>query len=337
MAGCFALVLSLFVVVFAQGYGLRGPLGSMVKAINGMVEEQERVVAAFVMAMVGLNVTLIGVYFIMMFQLGAIISSAVMILGLMYQYHCAVRIINRFAYTAPESQWSPNAVAEDVLHDDDEPGTVVTTLNSSLLSNASEPSKLSKKNQISFNPFSSSSTGNASYEKAEGESPPQDFYIAMDDNNDDNKSVRSARTTATTFNPVLSAGTSTSSPASTPTTSAGSGGGAGVSLHCGYISMKVDGRFSGYSYLRRYIVVRGRLLFCYKSQEDWDKRPNEPLLRPISLAGYSVQTEIAQNSFGLILLPHEEDEDGRSWQFRCDTMDEMDIWKQAFQRALKHA
>jgi hypothetical protein len=51
-AAVHVLVCTVFVNVFGQGLALRGPVGSMIRAVNGMVLEQEQIIIAFIAAMI---------------------------------------------------------------------------------------------------------------------------------------------------------------------------------------------------------------------------------------------------------------------------------------------
>lgn len=69
-----------------------------VSAVNGMVVEQEQVVTAFLVTIVALAFNLVGTYGIMMDLNGALISSAITIVGLGFWYHFTLRIYNRFKF-----------------------------------------------------------------------------------------------------------------------------------------------------------------------------------------------------------------------------------------------
>ena len=54
------LVCTIFISVFGQGLALRGPLGSMVRAVEGMIVEQEQVVFFFCLSIFSFGFQCIG-------------------------------------------------------------------------------------------------------------------------------------------------------------------------------------------------------------------------------------------------------------------------------------
>jgi hypothetical protein len=71
------LVSTIFVSIYGQGFAIRGPLGSMVKAIDGMIQEQKQIVYGFLFTVIFFELSMIGMYFIMMDPVSAY-SSAVL-------------------------------------------------------------------------------------------------------------------------------------------------------------------------------------------------------------------------------------------------------------------
>ncbi len=69
-----------------------------VKSVEGMAEEQGRVVTAFALTILFVQLNNIGIYWIMMTHHNAIVATVITGVGLMYQYHCTLRIYNRFAF-----------------------------------------------------------------------------------------------------------------------------------------------------------------------------------------------------------------------------------------------
>lgn len=104
-AGVHGLVSSVFVQVFGQGLGLRGPLGSMVRAVEGMVEEQENIVHAFIVAVFSFGFQCIGMYFIMMDWVSATVSSIITMVGIILWYNYALRLYNRFSWKDMNIKW----------------------------------------------------------------------------------------------------------------------------------------------------------------------------------------------------------------------------------------
>lgn len=92
------LLCTVFIAVYGQGLALRGPVGSMVRAVDGMVIEQLQVVSAFVITIISFTMSTVGTYWIMMDSLGAILSSIITLIGMGFWYHYTLRIYNRFKW-----------------------------------------------------------------------------------------------------------------------------------------------------------------------------------------------------------------------------------------------
>jgi hypothetical protein len=54
------------------------------------------------------------------------------------------------------------------------------------------------------------------------------------------------------------------------------------------------------------------------------------------VTGYDVTPEVTEDYFQVVLSPPsgENEESLQSWEFRCDTLQELDEWVQAFQTAV---
>jgi hypothetical protein len=57
-ASMHVLICTVFISIYGQGFALRGPTGSMAKAVEGMVQEQEQIITAFVIAVVNVSLSL---------------------------------------------------------------------------------------------------------------------------------------------------------------------------------------------------------------------------------------------------------------------------------------
>ena len=98
VVGMHLLICTILCSVFGQGLALRGPIGSMVNAITGMVEEQRSIVNFFGLLCVTFNLSLIGLFGMLLDQNNAICMSIIFSLGLYMWYHYSLRIYNRFYY-----------------------------------------------------------------------------------------------------------------------------------------------------------------------------------------------------------------------------------------------
>ena len=80
--GILAILIALLTNVYGQGLALRGPAGSMVKAIDGMIEEQHRFLFFFSLCTLTTALSFIGNFFIMMLEDGAWAAGSIIVIGI---------------------------------------------------------------------------------------------------------------------------------------------------------------------------------------------------------------------------------------------------------------
>lgn len=93
------MLCSLFVGVFGEGMGIRGPLGSMVRAVDGMIEEQMHILFYFNLTIFFFGFFFIGMAWIMMDTETAWVSTALLVCFMFLWYHYNLRIYNKFSFT----------------------------------------------------------------------------------------------------------------------------------------------------------------------------------------------------------------------------------------------
>eukprot|EP01031_Cornospumella_fuschlensis_P046760 gene46760-57263_t len=100
-----SLICSTFLQVFGQGYGLRGPIGSMVLAIDGMVIEQQNILRSFTISIFAFGVNCFSMFWIMMDSENAIACTILTIIGMILWYRYALRLYNRFSWKSMRTDW----------------------------------------------------------------------------------------------------------------------------------------------------------------------------------------------------------------------------------------
>ena len=96
----------------------------------------------------------------------------------------------------------------------------------------------------------------------------------------------------------------------------------------GFMSMRKDDRSK---WKRYYFVMVRSNMYYYKSQSDWElSRTNSVKSRPIDLEGYIVSGVSVEPPYQIVISPAAEDDNRKIWEFRCDTVHEMDAWIQGF-------
>lgn len=176
------LLCTIFINVFGQGLALRGPLGSMVLAVEGMVIEQKQVLFSFILTTAAFGINCIGMYWIMMDQTSAITSSLITLIGMYFWYHYCLRIYNRFKFSSKGADWDDSYNPEGVLDDMEED---VTTQKGSLKSRKNvgvSMGGIPEKTPVVKNPLVDSSS-DATYETHA--SNPSDIFLDLTMDGDD--------------------------------------------------------------------------------------------------------------------------------------------------------
>lgn len=328
-AGCVAFAVqamigSVFISVFGQGVALRGPLGSMVNTVEGMVQEQHNAVILFICAVVCFVIQDIGMSWVMMDMPYAIVCTVIMLLYGLYTYHSALRIYNRFYWEGGTKY--KEALAEEEL-DDLHPEPIVpqhleATRRGTSLTSAStltEP-RDSKK------PFI-----------------PVIFKSKKSANQQQHDEIHQDDDTMSQFSETPYMNMDSGKAPFVPAPVTLSSGADSLRKAGGYLTVKMkQKRFSlgRDPWERRYFVLRHNLIYYYHDKRAFDLDPAKPInTRPIDLEGYRLETDAnnLQAPFLLGLVPISEDDVRKSWKFRCDTISEYRNWVEILTEALKIA
>lgn len=90
------MLCSSFITVYGQGLALRGPVGSLSKALYGMHIEHYHVLTVYIICIVSFGCAMIGVYFAVMEQDSAIVCTCLTASAMYFWYKYVLRIYNRF-------------------------------------------------------------------------------------------------------------------------------------------------------------------------------------------------------------------------------------------------
>eukprot|EP01038_Epipyxis_sp_PR26KG_P014343 gene14343-19236_t len=287
---------SVLIVVYGQGLALRGPVGSMVSAIEGMVIEQKQILLAFVLGIVSFVLSVIGMYFIVMDIFNAIASSVIATIGIIYTYHVSLRIYNRFKYTT-DTDWNDEKKSSDADNDD-------------MDSDYKQP------------------TPSASVDKSNQNDPSMSGHIkSMFRGNSKNKGFDNTtqsvdHKTSSELLTSVSSGTTTASNQTDPFVG-------------GYLTVKTSKAFLD-PWERRYIVIRKSNIYFYQDKRAHQLEPSKPInKRPIDMEGYSLVAGSMEPPFAITLVPIDPDDIRKAWKFRCDTSSEFSEWVNHFSKALQ--
>jgi hypothetical protein len=91
--------------VYALGLALRGPLGSMVIAVDGLAEEKYIIVYTFFAAILSFALSTIAYFWVVETVIFASLSTLIVIVGIYFWYTYSIRIINKFQWDTDQVVW----------------------------------------------------------------------------------------------------------------------------------------------------------------------------------------------------------------------------------------
>jgi hypothetical protein len=110
MAGVHCVLATTFATVWGPGLALRGSKGSMVRAVNGMVEEQQAIFASFGVCMVAFTAMGITTSWLVM-QMEAAIIATVVSAGNLQEMDWWASILLTLPYASHRCSWSGSSYA----------------------------------------------------------------------------------------------------------------------------------------------------------------------------------------------------------------------------------
>lgn len=281
-----------FINIFGPGLALRGPAGSMVRAVEGMVKEKDSIFLAFFLSIVLFQLANLACCFVVMNTNAAWVSMVIFLFGFWYWYKYCIRIYNRFKLEDTGFAWNDD-------NNKNKKSSGITRIFST------DPSYDDKNKENDNN-----SSGRNQY-------APKRRTIVQ-------KLLGTNRTNKDLTTPLVEENNSSNIFNQN-------------NYMEGYLTKKGDNNGVMFSdvWTRRYFVLQDKNLYYYKTREDFQFDPNKSIKnRPIDLHGYSVSTFVGDsNELHLHLVPIEEDDDRRIWEFRVDTDSELDAWVSAFIKA----
>eukprot|EP01038_Epipyxis_sp_PR26KG_P012148 gene12148-16265_t len=324
------LVCATLVSVYGQGLAIRGPLGSMVKAIDGMIIEQKQIVISFIATMVFFAFQCLGMWWIMMDSLSAISCCIVTFLGMFYWYHSCLRIYNRFKYnSSPLSLWEEKDDRDKMMEDLGDISHSSSYVSGSTSGNNNKHIQALKLAAISehtgtnnlrenllddkseISKFDNSGGGNSSSQQKKGS------LLGLFNKSKDDQSVFGNESV---ISPLTMIGDTNDDKA--PST--------------GYLTMLIKKSKFSEVWERKYFVLLGYNIFYYKDKRAYESNPGSPInKRPIELDGYSLVAGAIEPPFLISLIPMDAEDIRKAWKFRCDTPGEFDSWIDIFSNALK--
>lgn len=106
--------------------------------------------------------------------------------------------------------------------------------------------------------------------------------------------------------------------------------------HEGYVTIHQSGIF-GPKKIRHFLLLVENKLVWYESKRAYELDPDKPVnLRPVYIENYRISTRKEDgNIYCLQLSPEKYYDEKKIFEFRCDTIDEVTGWTNAFQAVLR--
>mmetsp|Transcript_27981 Transcript_27981/g.47271 ORF Transcript_27981/g.47271 Transcript_27981/m.47271 type:complete len:408 (+) Transcript_27981:107-1330(+) len=319
-----------FANIYGPNLALRGPSGSMVRAVKGMIAEKSGIFMSFIMCLIAFQLMTLAVTWVMMETYSSAVSTVVLLVGGLYWYKYCLRIYNRFKFIEPDIEWRNSDAGSEMLRSTDTFNERPGDDNSDKMSDDRVKQQSADSFKISSNPQQGMSMHNQ-------QSITEGLITQQTTKVNKRSSVMNMfkRKESSNAN-VVQEGSQVSNVMHTSDTPAPT-----QRLFMeGYLSKMGDkGMMSSKpDWSRKYFVLKGSDMFYYKSREDFEADPSKSIKnRPIGVSRYVLKkiSDKDRPPFEFELKPESDDDDRRLWRFRCDTVDEMKAWMDAFAVAVK--
>ena len=314
------LLLNIHTDIYTIGLALRGPLGSMKKAIDGMYVEQKETLAGVVLSIVLFSVELCIIFALEMYEIEAAVCSAMFAFSMLFiSARSCIRIYNRFKYVKfenadSEAEWDDPNTKLTMKGEYTPPN--VTELRKEIYSGGNETSTKSNHNTVELGSVS------------------------------DNKSVASTKTRKT-YRIDGNQGNSKLSAKDIILANNSEKPKHMVYLE-GYLTLQVKDNswFGSNNWERKYFVLIDTALWYYSDKYAYEKASNKPcIFRPIQVPYYlcNYNANSYKPPYEFELHPNDAMIIGNSgdrlsykrWSFRCDTIEELKNWIEVFNKSCK--
>jgi hypothetical protein len=101
----YCLTQSILCTVYAFGLALRGPLGSMVIAVDGIIQEKPLIIGSYFLAVLFFALSTVAFFWATQTSILAIATTVIMTIGMCFWYYYSIRIVNRFRWTDDCVAW----------------------------------------------------------------------------------------------------------------------------------------------------------------------------------------------------------------------------------------
>jgi hypothetical protein len=285
MTGMHALLVSVFLQVFGQGLALRGPVGSMVRAVEGMVAEQQQIFYSFILTMFFFGLQAIGMYWVMMDSTSSIVCTILTVIAMFYWYQYSLRVYNRFSWKNDRVDWQDEEDPDEEL-DDLNPNAMQRTANGGNGGNGGSKKNGSPSKNVTF----SGSVAGGDKRIVSGNTV---------NNNNNNNAFSFSKSVSGSQRGDNNDSTETNTLRDIDQFVAES-----HQLSSGYLTIRNTGTFGRDVWERKYFVIRGTIVYYYKDKRSFDLEPAKPInRRPIDLEGYTMIAGAVEPPYAISLVP----------------------------------
>jgi hypothetical protein len=340
--GMHCLVCTVLIQVYGQGLALRGPPGSMVRAIKGMIAEQEQILIAFLITIFTFGLQCIGMYFIMMDGTSAIAASVITVIFMIGWYRYALRLYNRFSWSNINIDWLGDS------ENDKDPTETLEELNPTVVNELhARNTKFQQADKKSMADFQKNKKpSDKSSKRLSTKSSTNQPTSAVPDAGHAPVNISDKVSVIDGVDHHTTVGNSNQNYEEIQSVLAGQGGKdvtqqdlveiAKEMTFGSYLTLKERGRLGRENWVRRYFIIKGHHIFYYQDKRSFELNPSKPInKRAIDLEGYTLVAGSMNPPYPISLVPYEADDIRKVWKFQCDTEAEFERWIQLFSIALQ--
>ena len=336
------MLCTIFITVYGQGMAIRGPRGSMVRTIDGMVEEQHHVTFAFVLLIfVFVVLQQVGMFFVVMDVAFAIISSVFMVLSLGITYHYGLRIYNRFYWDKNKTGWNDLTFLDpdEQLKEFDPHAEDLWQKRGPADSGGWGKRATGAKQQKGKKKTLFQKLGFRRRKRnpgLEGEEGDQGGGLA-DRRSSEGVAMKDIHNPLNNYSsPYYDNASILSDGPYLEVSKLEQGADVTHNTVAGYMTLKTRRSFPQDQWVRRYFVIRANLIYYYNSEMAFKENSAKPInKRPIDLEGYALIAGSSEPPYALTLVPLDPNDIRKAWRFRCDTLTEFQNWVDIFSAVLK--
>lgn len=306
------LLCTVFVSVYGQGLALRGPVGSMVRAVDGMLLDQAHVLYTFTFTICLFTINVVTMYWVMMEIPMAAICTVITAFGVYYWYTILLRIYNRFKFKGMDKAvWNEDDEEDDV----DKVSPLVSkdpkSLTPAQLSGPDKPRHQTKPEEpanlfsiIGISPEHNTSTQGKGGNKTRPGAPSVVVENGAGGGGNNSDTVLSPLQQAMqNANNNGGGNVNTGSSSGNTVVSSSNTEHSSNNPRIGYISVKLgNGSMFSDPWKRVYLVVNGSLIYYYKDKLAYDTDPQDTIRRrPIDVKGMLLDCDVSNPPYKLLL------------------------------------